>query len=130
MKQAGLDTGKLDELMGSLGGAGGEGGMPSMEESMKMMSNMMNSPMIQEMMSDPERLEQSRQMILQNPMLKVRRCSEKFTRHRACVVQSIVSPRTSFLHVLEIVYDGRNARHGRVSNAICEFVLSIVLASK
>lgn len=73
MKQAGLDTDKLDELMGSLGGsgAGGDGQMPSMEESMKMMTDMMNSPMIQEMMSDPERLEQSRQMILQNPMLKV-----------------------------------------------------------
>ncbi|CAB9511555.1 UBQ [Seminavis robusta] len=67
MKQAGVDTDKLDELMG---GMGGSEGMPSMEESMKMMSNMMNSPMIQEMMSDPERLEQSRQMILQNPMLK------------------------------------------------------------
>lgn len=68
LKQAGLDTDKLDELMGSMGG-GADGEMPSMEESMKMMSNMMNSPMIQEMMSDPERLEQSRQMILQNPML-------------------------------------------------------------
>merc|ERR1712071_688568 len=40
------------------------------EESMNMMQDMMNSPMIQDMMSDPERLEQSRQMILQNPMLK------------------------------------------------------------
>jgi len=68
MKQAGLDKEKLNELMGSLGG---EGGTPSMEESMKMMKNMMNSPMIQEMMNDPERLEQSRQMILNNPMLKV-----------------------------------------------------------
>lgn len=72
MKQAGLDTDKLNELMGSMGGgAGGEGGMPSMDESMKMMSEMMNNPMIQEMMNDPERLEQSRQMILNNPMLKV-----------------------------------------------------------
>jgi len=30
----------------------------------------MKSPMFQEYMSDPEKLEQSRQMILQNPMLK------------------------------------------------------------
>ena len=30
----------------------------------------MNSPIFQEYMNDPERLEQSRQMILQNPMLK------------------------------------------------------------
>mmetsp|Transcript_18601 Transcript_18601/g.26257 ORF Transcript_18601/g.26257 Transcript_18601/m.26257 type:complete len:106 (+) Transcript_18601:162-479(+) len=34
------------------------------------MSDMMKSPMFQEYMSDPEKLEQSRQMILQNPMLK------------------------------------------------------------
>ena len=73
MKQAGVDTDKLDELMNSmgLGGAGGDGKAPSLEESMNMMKDMMNSPMIKDMMSDPERLEQSRQMILNNPMLKV-----------------------------------------------------------
>lgn len=71
MKQAGLDTSKLDELMSGMGmGGDGDGKAPSMEESMNMMQDMMNSPMIQDMMSDPERLEQSRQMILQNPMLK------------------------------------------------------------
>lgn len=69
LKQAGLDTSKLDELMGGMG-MGGDGKMPSMEESAKMMKDMMNSPMIKDMMSDPERLEQSRQMILNNPMLK------------------------------------------------------------
>ena len=37
---------------------------------MDMMSNMMNSPLFQEYMSDPEKLEQSRQMILNNPMMK------------------------------------------------------------
>ena len=85
MKQAGLDSEKLDELMGSLGGgAGGDGEMPSMEESMKMMSSMMNSPMIQEMLSDPERLEQSRQMILQNPMLKVGTFQFDFSRTLEC----------------------------------------------
>lgn len=71
MKQAGVDTDKLDELMQSMGLNGaGDGKMPSMEESMNMMKEMMNSPMIKDMMSDPERLEQSRQMILNNPMLK------------------------------------------------------------
>lgn len=73
LKQAGLDTSKLDELMGSMGMGGmggGDGQMPSMEDSAKMMQDMMNSPMIKDMMSDPERLEQSRLMILNNPMLK------------------------------------------------------------
>ena len=69
MKNAGVDPSQLDELMKSMPG-GGEGGMPSMEESMKMMQDMMNSPLFQEYMSDPEKLEQSRQMILSNPMMK------------------------------------------------------------
>jgi hypothetical protein len=56
--------------MKSMGG--GDGKPPSMEESMKMMQEMVNSPIFQEYMNDPERLEQSRQMILNNPMLKVR----------------------------------------------------------
>ena len=73
MKQAGVDTDKLDDLMKSMGLNGaGDGKAPSMEESMNMMKDMMNSPMIKDMMSDPERLEQSRQMILNNPMMKVR----------------------------------------------------------
>mmetsp|Transcript_20308 Transcript_20308/g.30142 ORF Transcript_20308/g.30142 Transcript_20308/m.30142 type:complete len:259 (+) Transcript_20308:113-889(+) len=46
------------------------GDMPSMEESMDMMSGMMDSPMFQEYMNDPEKLEASRQMILNNPMMK------------------------------------------------------------
>lgn len=69
LKQAGIDSDKMDELMKSMGGEDGK--MPSMEESMKMMSEMVNSPIFQEYMQDPERLEQSRQMILNNPMLKV-----------------------------------------------------------
>eukprot|EP00980_Cylindrotheca_fusiformis_P003065 scaffold713_cov131-Cylindrotheca_fusiformis.AAC.23 len=63
-----MGNGGLDDLMKSMGG--GEGGAPSMQESLEMMSSMMNSPMFKELMSDPERLEASRQMILNNPMLK------------------------------------------------------------
>jgi hypothetical protein len=66
LKQAGLDTDKLDELVKGMGGDGA----PSMEESMEAMSDMMNSPIFKEFMEDPEKLEQSRQMILNNPMLK------------------------------------------------------------
>jgi Ubiquitin family len=68
LQSSGVDTSKLDELMKSMGGSGGEA--PNLQESMEMMSGMMNSPVFKEYMSDPERLEQSRQMILQNPMLK------------------------------------------------------------
>lgn len=66
LKQSGIDTKDLDEMMKSMG----SGAAPSMEESMKAMTEAMNSPLFQEMMSDPQRLEQSRQMILNNPMLK------------------------------------------------------------
>lgn len=68
MKNAGVDPSQLDELMKFMPG-GGEG-MPDMEESMKMMQDMMSSPIFQEYMNDPEKLEQSRQMILSNPMMK------------------------------------------------------------
>jgi hypothetical protein len=85
LAQAGVDSSKLDELMQSMGGGGGgmpdmaelmksmgggEGGMPDMKESLDSMSQMMNSPMFQEYMNNPDMLEQSRQMILNNPMLK------------------------------------------------------------
>ena len=66
LKQSGIDTKDLDEMMKSMGG----GAAPSMEDSMKAMTEAMNSPLFQEMMSDPERLEQSRQMIINNPVLK------------------------------------------------------------
>mmetsp|Transcript_21564 Transcript_21564/g.31483 ORF Transcript_21564/g.31483 Transcript_21564/m.31483 type:complete len:251 (-) Transcript_21564:220-972(-) len=65
MKQAGVDTDQMEEMMKQMGGE-----MPSMEDSMEAMQEMMNSPMFQEYMSDPEKLEQSRQMILSNPMMK------------------------------------------------------------
>jgi len=59
---------QLNEFMKSMGN--GDGNPPDMKESMEMMGNMMNSPIFQEFMSDPEKLEQSRQMILANPLLK------------------------------------------------------------
>jgi len=74
MKKAGVDTDKLSDLMKSMGGAGGMGGgagdgqAPDMKESMKMMSDMMSSPLFKDFLKDPERLEQSRQMMLNNPM--------------------------------------------------------------
>jgi hypothetical protein len=69
LASSGVDTSKLDDLMKNMGGGSG-GETPSIQESMEMMSGMMNSPIFNEYMNDPERLEQSRQMILQNPMLK------------------------------------------------------------
>jgi hypothetical protein len=69
MKQAGMDGDQLDDIMKSMGGGNGEK-MPTMEESMEMMAEMMNSPIFQEFMNDPEKLEEARQMILSNPMLK------------------------------------------------------------
>jgi Ubiquitin family len=69
LEQAGVSKDKLEEMMKSLGGGDGAG-MPSLEDSVKAMTDVMNSPMFQEMMSDPAKLEQSRQMILNNAMLK------------------------------------------------------------
>lgn len=72
LKQAGIDSSKFDDIMKSMGGGlGGDGGgMPDMKQSMEMMQSMMNSPMFQQYFNDPERLEQSRQMIMDNPMMK------------------------------------------------------------
>jgi hypothetical protein len=75
LKKAGVDTNQLEELVKSLGEGGGGnggagGGMPSMKESLEMMNSMMNSDLFQSYMNDPDKLEQSRQMILNNPMLK------------------------------------------------------------
>lgn len=69
LEKAGISKEKLDEMLKSIGGSG-EGGMPNIQESLKAMADVMNSPMFQDMMSDPDKLEQSRQMILNNPMLK------------------------------------------------------------
>jgi len=65
----GLGGAGMDDLMKNFGGGEG-GGAPDLKESMEMMSGMMNSPIFKEYMSDPARLEESRQMILNNPMLK------------------------------------------------------------
>jgi len=69
--------GGLDDMIQKMmsgaggGGAGGaEGGMPDMKESMAMLKELTNSPLFSEYMNDPEKLEESRQMILQNPMMK------------------------------------------------------------
>ena len=70
LQQSGVDTSQLDEMMKGVGGGGGDGSGPSMQDSIKAMTDAMNSPLFKEMMNDPERLEQSRQMILNNPMLK------------------------------------------------------------
>ena len=71
LEKSGIDASKIDELVESMGGGAGAGDkMPSMQESMEMMGDMMNSPIFQEYMNDPDRLEESRQMILNNPMLK------------------------------------------------------------
>ena len=69
LKNAGINPNDLDEMMKSMGG-GGAGGPKSLEEGMKAMQEAMNSPILQQMLQDPEKLEQSRQMILNNPMLK------------------------------------------------------------
>lgn len=69
LKKAGVDASQIDELMKSMPG-GENGQMPNLQESMGMMQDMMNSPLFKEYMNDPERLEQSRQMILNNPMMK------------------------------------------------------------
>ena len=61
---------QLNEFMKSMGAGDGDGAPPNMEEAMSQMGSMMNSPIFQEFMSDPEKLEQSRQMILSNPLLK------------------------------------------------------------
>jgi hypothetical protein len=68
LEQAGVDPEQLSQLMG--GGADGNGKMPDMQESMEMMQNLMSSPMFQEFMNDPAKLEQSRKMILENEMMK------------------------------------------------------------
>jgi actin-related protein len=72
LKEAGISKDKIEEMKQSfqdMMGGGGDG-MPNLQESIKQMTDVMSSPLFQEMMSDPEKLEQSRQMIVNNPMLK------------------------------------------------------------
>jgi len=79
LQNAGVDTNAMEEMVNQMmGGGGGFGDSssaspqqpPSLQESMELMSSMMKSPIFSEYMNDPERLEESRQMILNNPMLK------------------------------------------------------------
>lgn len=65
LEQSGMDATQIEQMMQSM-----DGKMPDLQESLQSMTQMMNSPMFQEYMSNPEMLEQSRQMILNNPMLK------------------------------------------------------------
>jgi hypothetical protein len=69
LAKSGIDPAQVDEMLASMGGGGGDNA-GSMQEAMSAMSSMMQSPIFKEYMSDPEKLEQSRQMILSNPMLK------------------------------------------------------------
>ena len=63
----------VSKMMGGMGGGGGggaDGEMPDMAESMKMMKELTNSPLFAEYMNSPDKLEESRQAILNNPMMK------------------------------------------------------------
>jgi len=57
-------------IAGGMGGGGGDGGMPDMAEQVKMMKELTSSPLFSEFMNDPAKLEESRQAILNNPMMK------------------------------------------------------------
>jgi hypothetical protein len=70
LANAGMDTSSMEDMVKKMMGGEGEMKPPSLEESMDMMTSMMKSPIFTEYMNDPEKLEQSRQMILNNPMLK------------------------------------------------------------
>jgi len=70
---AGMGSGMDDmvkNMMGGLGGGSGPGGMPDVAESIKMMKDLTDSPMFAEFMENPEKLEEARQVILDNPMMK------------------------------------------------------------
>jgi len=60
----------VKNMMGGLGGGSGPGGMPDAAESIKMMKDLTDSPMFSEFMDNPEKLEEARQVILDNPMMK------------------------------------------------------------
>jgi hypothetical protein len=64
--------GGLDDMIQKMmmGGGGNPGEMPDMKESMTMLKQLTDSPMFSEYMSDPAKLEEARQMILTNPMMK------------------------------------------------------------
>jgi len=64
MKKSGLDPSIMNNLFPQ-----GEGA-PNLEQSMKMMQDMIQTPYFQEFLNDPDKMEESRQLLLQNPMMK------------------------------------------------------------
>lgn len=68
MKQSGLDPNLMQSLFSQAGGDGD--GAPNLEQSMKMMQEMIQTPFFQEFLNDPNKMEESRQLLLQNPMMK------------------------------------------------------------
>ena len=71
--------GGLDEMLKKLmaggmppgmGGGANGGAQPDMKEQMTMLKELISSPIFSEYMSSPEKLEEARQLILTNPMLK------------------------------------------------------------
>ena len=75
------DAGAAGAATAAGGGGGGMPGMPGMPslgadgmpdpaEIQKMMGEMLASPMMRELFEDPEKMEQTRQMMLSNPMIK------------------------------------------------------------
>mmetsp|Transcript_28536 Transcript_28536/g.44383 ORF Transcript_28536/g.44383 Transcript_28536/m.44383 type:complete len:296 (+) Transcript_28536:64-951(+) len=63
LRSQGIDPEELKKMMP------GDGEMPDPAEAMKMMQDMMKSPMFDTFMNDEARLEESRQQILKNPMM-------------------------------------------------------------
>jgi len=71
MKQSGLDPNLMNNLLSGSGGLGGDGAtQPNLEQSMKMMQEMMSTPYFQEFLNNPDKMEESRQLLLSNPMMK------------------------------------------------------------
>ena len=69
MGGAGGADGDLSAMLAGLGA----GGMPSdPKESLKMMQKMLSSPVITSYLESPEKIEQARQAVLSNAMMKVR----------------------------------------------------------
>jgi hypothetical protein len=66
----GMDDMVKNMMAGGMGGGSGPGGMPDAAESIKMMKDLTDSPMFADFMENPERLEEARQVILSNPMMK------------------------------------------------------------
>ena len=64
LKAQGIDPEELKKLMPE------DGKMPDPGDAMKMMQDMMSSPMFDQYMNDENRLEESRQQILNNPLMK------------------------------------------------------------